>query len=67
MHYLIRNMANLVSPGKLFNDLKSQGLKISKNTVYNYISFMEEAFALFLSLCGHLPCVRSGETPKKSM
>ena len=47
MHYLIRNMANLVSPGKLFNDLKSQGLKISKNTVYNYISFMEEAFALF--------------------
>jgi len=47
MNHLIRNLANLVSPGKLYNDLKSQGLRISKNTVYEYIGFMEEAFALF--------------------
>jgi len=47
INHLIRNMANLVSPAKLYNDLKSQGLRVSKNTVYDYIGFMEEAFALF--------------------
>ena len=65
MNHLIRNMGNLVSPGKLFNDLKSQGLKISKNTVYQYIGYMEEAFALYFMPIWTLLCVKSGEIPRR--
>ncbi len=45
--YLIRNQANLLSPGKIYNDFKSQGLRVSKNTIYEYIGFIEEAFVIF--------------------
>jgi hypothetical protein len=36
-----------VSLNKLYNSLKSEGLNISRNTVYEYISHLEDAFALF--------------------
>lgn len=32
---------------KVFNDLKSQGIKVSKKTLYNYISYLEDAFFSF--------------------
>lgn len=45
--YLLQNISNRVSTHKLFNDLKSQGYGIGKNTVYDYLSYLEEAFAIF--------------------
>ncbi len=65
MNHLIRNMGNLVSPGKLFNDLKSQGLKISKNTVYQYIGYMEEAFALYFMPIWTSSVRKEWRNPKK--
>lgn len=41
---LSRQMASLFSVGKLNNTLKSIGLKVSKNTLYTYLSFLEDAF-----------------------
>jgi len=41
------NISTLVSFNKLYNDFKSEGLSISRNTVYEYISYLEDANALF--------------------
>jgi predicted AAA+ superfamily ATPase len=41
------NISTLVSFNKLYNDFKSEGLSISRNTVYEYISYLEDAYALF--------------------
>lgn len=47
LKYLLNNISNLLSVNKAYNDLKSQGLQIGKNTVYDYISYLEEAFIIF--------------------
>lgn len=47
LKYSLTNTANLLSINRVFNDLKSQGYQLSKNTVYEYLSYLEEAFILF--------------------
>ncbi len=41
---LTRQMSSLFSFGKMVDNLKSIGLKISKNTLIEYLSYLEEAF-----------------------
>ncbi|MFA4839899.1 MAG: ATP-binding protein [Candidatus Neomarinimicrobiota bacterium] len=41
---LCRQISALVSYGKLVNSLKSIGIPVSKNTVIDYLSYIEEAF-----------------------
>ena len=45
--FCFTNIATHVSFNKLYNDFKSQGLSLSRNTVYEYIACLEDAFALF--------------------
>ena len=49
--YLVKTMLNLsgceYSPNKFYNDLKSKGFKISKDTVYSYTNYIEDAFLAF--------------------
>lgn len=47
LKYVIGNVALPLSMTKTFNDLKSQGYAISKNTVYDYLSYLEEAYLIF--------------------
>jgi len=47
MKYLFTNISNLLSTNKAYKDLKSQGFAVGKNTVYDYISYLEEAYAIF--------------------
>lgn len=47
LKYCFSNVANLMSVNKLYNDLKSQGLKVSKNTIHEYLEHMQEAYAVF--------------------
>jgi len=47
MKYALANIANPMSVNRVFNDLKSQGYALSKNTVYEYLSYLEEAFVLY--------------------
>jgi len=47
LKYMMVNLAGSVSVNKVYNDVKSQGYKISKNTIYDYISHLEEAFIIF--------------------
>ena len=45
--FCFTNISTHVSFNKLYNDFKSQGISLSRNTVYEYIACLEDAFALF--------------------
>lgn len=45
--FCLNNAAGLVSYNKLYNDLRSQGLVVARNTVYEYMNHLEDCFALF--------------------
>jgi predicted AAA+ superfamily ATPase len=45
--YLFVNMGTLISVTKLYNEYKSLGYKLSKDTLYEYISYLQEAYTLF--------------------
>lgn len=47
MKYCFVNLSSLLSFNKLFNDLRSQGIQLSKNTIYDYMGYLEDAYALF--------------------
>ncbi len=44
---LIINSAAPFSVNKFYNDIKSQGYKVSRETVYNYLDYLEDAFLIF--------------------
>lgn len=44
---MLKNIACKYSPHKFFNDIKSQGFKASKNTVYDYMHHIEDAYLAF--------------------
>jgi len=41
------NMGTLISVNKLYNDYKSQGYKVGKDTLNDYLSYLQEAYTLF--------------------
>jgi predicted AAA+ superfamily ATPase len=45
-HFMV-NAATLVSANKLYNDLRSQGISLSKNSLYEYLEYMIDAYILF--------------------
>ena len=45
--YCFSNMATSLSISKLYNDFKSQGFKLSKDTLFDYFSYLNDAFAVF--------------------
>jgi len=53
LKYTIGNMANPMSTTKIFNDLKSQGYGLGKNTVFEYLEYLQEAFVLFKTNIWH--------------
>lgn len=45
--YSFCNIGTLVSLNKLYNDFKSQGFKVGKDTIFDYYSHLEDAYAIF--------------------
>lgn len=45
--YMFVNMGTLISLNKLYNEYKSQGYKVSKDALYDYIAYLQEAYTLF--------------------
>lgn len=45
--HLLQNISSPLSVNKLFNDLKSQGFSVSKDTLHLYLSYIEDAYAFF--------------------
>lgn len=44
---LITNSGSPFSVNKFFNDLKSQGMSVSKMTIHDYLSYIEDAYLAF--------------------
>lgn len=44
---LIHNISTRFSMNKYFNALKSQGLSVGKNTLHDYLAYIEDAFLVF--------------------
>ena len=45
--YCFTHIATPLSITKLYNDFKSQGFKIGKDTLFDYFSYLSDAFAVF--------------------
>jgi hypothetical protein len=43
---LLASPASRFSVSKLFNDLKSQGMRVGKDTLYEYLAYLEDSFLL---------------------
>ena len=62
---LLRNVGRSLSLNKLHNDLRSQGRKVSKDSLYDYVGYFEDAFLCF-AVPLHEASPRKAETaPKK--
>lgn len=44
---LIKNVASPFSVNKFYKDIKSQGMSVGKDTIYQYLDHIEDAFLLF--------------------
>ena len=47
LRHAFRNTANLINVSKLHRDMKSLGLNVSKNTLFEYLGYLEDAFLIF--------------------
>lgn len=65
LKYLVGNVANPFSMGKTFNDVKSQGYSISRNTLYDYLSYLKEAFIVFTINIWHRSVRTQALRPRK--
>lgn len=45
--FLMTNVSNSISITKIYNDLKSQAIKVSKNSLFQYIEYLEDAYIFF--------------------
>lgn len=45
--YSFCNIGTLLSFNKLYNEYKSQGFRVGKDTLYEYFSYLNDAYALF--------------------
>ena len=44
---LLKSAGSLFSANKFYNDIKSQGIRAGKNTVYEYLEYVEDAYLAF--------------------
>lgn len=45
--FLLKNVSAPFSINKFYNDIKSQGYKVAKDTLYSYLAYLEDAFLIF--------------------
>ena len=48
LKFILANNANPFSVNKVFGDIKSQGYKVSKDTLHNYLAYLTDAFFINL-------------------
>ncbi len=63
--YMFVNMGTLISVNKLYNEYKSQGYKIGKDTLMDYISYLQEAYTIFTTPIYRNSVQEEQRNPKK--
>lgn len=47
IQFLLKNVSSSFSINKFYNDIKSQGYKVGKDTLHTYLSYLEDVFLVF--------------------
>ncbi len=63
--YFFVNMGTLISFNKLYNEYKSLGYKIAKNTLFDYVSYLQEAYTIFTPSIHRNSVREENRNPKK--
>lgn len=65
LRYAFRNTAGMINVSKLHRDFKSLGFTVSKNTLFEYLGFLEDAFLVFLLPKLETSLRKQAHNPKK--
>jgi predicted AAA+ superfamily ATPase len=65
LRHAFRNTASLLNVSKLHRDLSSQGYQVSKNTLFEYLGYLEDAFLVFLLPVQEASIRKQAHNPKK--
>jgi predicted AAA+ superfamily ATPase len=65
LRFAFRNTASLVNVSKLHRDFASLGFSVSKNTIYEYLGYLEDSFLLFLLPKQERSLRKQAHNPKK--
>ncbi len=63
--YTFSNPSTLLSFNKLYNELKTMGYKLSKDTIFDYFNYLNDACALFLTPIFRSSIKEENRNPKK--
>ncbi len=63
--YVFSNPATLLSFNKLYNELKTLGYKLSKDTLFDYFEYLNDAYTLFLTPIFRSSVKEENRNPKK--
>lgn len=65
LRHCFRNTGSLLNVSKLHRDLTSQGITVSKNTLFDYLGYLEDAFLIFLLPKREASLRKQEHNPKK--
>lgn len=65
VNHCLQNQATSLSINKIFNHFKSLGLQASKNSLYEWMDYLEDAYCIFALGCFDLSERKSSLKPKK--
>jgi len=65
LRHCFRNTGSLLNVSKLHRDLTSQGITVSKNTLFDYLGYLEDAFLIFLLPKRETSLRKQEHNPKK--
>lgn len=65
LRHAFRNTATLLNVSKLHRDFRSLGFSVSKNTLFEYIGYLEDAFLVFLMPKQERSLRKQAHNPKK--
>jgi predicted AAA+ superfamily ATPase len=65
LRHVFRNTATLLNVSKLHRDFRSLGFSVSKNTLFEYIGYLEDAFLIFLAPKQEQSLRKQAHNPKK--
>jgi predicted AAA+ superfamily ATPase len=65
LSHCLQNPASSFSVNKMYQSLKSQGLAITKNALYDFMEYFEDAYCLFSVPAFNLSARKSSLKPKK--
>lgn len=63
--YIFSNPATLISFNKLYNDFKSMGYKLSKDTLFEYFEYLNDAYVAFTTAVFKSSVKEEARNPKK--